>query len=67
MKDGSGQLTAIIQDGKGIVSNGVYVPADSATMTSTAVMAVNPMMLAIGVALADVSVKLDDIKEMQEE
>ena len=67
MKDGSGQLTAIIQDGKGIVSNGVYVPADSATMTSTAVMAVNPMMLAIGVALADVSAKLDDIKEMQEE
>ncbi len=30
-------------------------------------MAVDPMMLAIGVALADVSAKLDNIKEMQEE
>lgn len=38
MKDGSGQLTAIIQDGKGIVGNGVYVPADPTTITSTMVM-----------------------------
>lgn len=67
MKDGSGQLTAIIQDGKGIVGNGVYVPADPTTITSTMVMPVDPMMLAIGVALADISAKLDDIKEMQEE
>lgn len=67
MKDGSGQLTAIIQDGKGIIGNGVYVPANPTTTTSTALMAVDPMMLAIGVALADVSAKLDNIKEMQEE
>lgn len=67
MKDGSGQLTAIIQDGKGIIGNGVYVPANPTTTTSAALMAVDPMMLAIGVALADVSAKLDNIKEMQEE
>lgn len=67
MKDGSGFTAAIVQDGKGLVGNGAYVPVDPVSATSTTVMPIDPMTLAIGVALADVSAKLDDIKEMQEE
>jgi len=60
-KDGSGFLSTVTKSGEGIKGQGAFVPVDVTSVP------MDPVMLAMAVALAGIEKKLDDIKEVQED
>ncbi len=61
-KDGSGMLGTIINDGD-FVGQARWLPADAGAVS----LNVDPVSLAVAVAMVNVTKRLDDIKEMQKE
>lgn len=67
LHDGSGFISSIVHEGKGVVGQGAFVPAEGLTMSVTTTMPIDPATLAIAIALAEVNQKLDAIQATQEE
>lgn len=67
LHDGSGFISSIVHEGKGIVGQGAFVPAEGLAMSTTTTMPIDPATLAIAIALAEVNQKLGTIRATQEE
>lgn len=65
--DGSGFLGSAVEQGKGLVGQARFQPADDLIQTVTTTVPINPMTLTIAIALAEVNQKLDAIQKTQQE
>lgn len=65
--DGSGLLGTAVKSGEGIVGQARFIPVDGMTQTVVTTLPIDPMMLAIAIAMADINRKLDAIQKTQQE
>lgn len=65
--DGSGFLGSAIEAGKGVVGQARFQSSGDLTQTVTTTVPIDPMTLAIAIALAEVNQKLDAIQRTQQE
>lgn len=65
--DHSGFLGSAVEAGKGVVGQARFQSADDLTQTMTTTVPIDPMTLAIAIALAEVNKKLDAIQKTQQE
>lgn len=62
---GGGYRGSVVVDGKGVTGQAVFHDAGDLTATVTTKVPVDPATLAVAVALADISAKLDEIQDTQ--